>query len=325
MQTFSSWVALPENRSAELAVRRAARAVHSGKVSRRDNPLYLHGPSGTGKSHLVSAMVALFQENRPDGSAQTLAARELPPEGDEQIDGADLVVVEDVQRLQARTRETFARLIDTCQARRRQLVLTATCGPAQLDQPGRLRSRLAGGLVVSLHLLSPESRQTYLRVGAERRGVRLPDEVLAWLSRRLEGSARRLEGALARLEALAKMPGTLDLGRVREAFAGDEDGRPALERIVQGVAGRFGVTAAKLRSKSRLPNVLLARQTAMYLARRHTGLSFQAIGKALGNRDHTTVMHACRKVEQAVATDIELRSAVSQLEAELEGVLKQSA
>jgi chromosomal replication initiator protein len=247
-------------------------------------------------------------------------------EQEEQPGAAHLVVIEDVQRLHARAREAFARLIDACLARRRQLVLTATCGPAQLDQPGRLRSRLAAGLVVSLHLLSPESRRTFLKAGAERGGMKITDEVLAWLSRRLEGSARRLEGALSRLEALSRTPGPLDLERVREAFRGEEEGgQSALDRIVQGVARRFGVTAAKLRSKNRLRKVLLARQTAMYLARRHTGMSFQAIGKELGNRDHTTVMHACRKLEQAVATDLELQSAVFQLEAELEGVLRKSA
>jgi chromosomal replication initiator protein len=271
-------------------------------------------------------MIALIQDAQLPRTVQALAARELGVGQEEQPDNAHLIVIEDVQRLHARAREPLARLIDACQARRRQLVLTATSGPAQLDQPGRLRSRLAGGLVVGLHLLSPESRRTFLKAVAERGGVKLKDDVLAWLSRRLEGSARRLEGAIARLEALSRTPGPLDLRHVREAFAGEEEGGPpALERIVQCVARRFGVTPAKLRSKNRLRKVLLARQTAMYLARRHAGLSFQAIGKELGKRDHTTVMHACRKLEQAITTDLELQSAVCQLEAELEGVLRKSA
>jgi chromosomal replication initiator protein len=185
--------------------------------------------------------------------------------------------------------------------------------------PVRLASRLAGGLVVGLELFGPASRHEFLRRLGEGRGLAIDPAVLAWLAENTPGSARQLEGALTRLADLARALGRPpDEAEVRAAFRPDaETHRPTVERIAQRVSRHFRVEPARLRSRGRTREVLLPRQVGMYLARRLTALSLEQIGAYFGGRDHSTVLHACRKVERALADDPGLSGAVRQLHAEL--------
>src|SRR5262249_33812316 len=180
-------------------------------------------------------------------------------------------------------------------------------------------SRLAGGLVVALESLSAPSRLMLLQDKAQRRQLAISREVLAWLAEHLTGGGRQLEGAIARLETLARLhqrPPDLATGaeHVREqALAG----RPTVERIAQRVGGYFRVEPRQLQSRRRSRQVLLPRQVGMYLARQLTGLSLEQIGAYFGGRDHSTVLHACRKMEQALADNAVLSGAVRQLHSDL--------
>ena len=327
MMTFAQWVTTPENRLARAAAQRVADCV-GGRGRRRDvNPLFLHGPAGTGKTHLVGALVADVTRRRPDLVVCLLPAGDcLPP-----ADGAapewaaaardgDLLVIEDVQHLPAASAETLARVLDARLVRERQTVLTASAGPAQLSRlPQRLAGRLASGLVVGLESLSPASRLALLRDGARRRGLEVDPDVLAWLSEHVGGSARQLEGALHRLQALVALhAGPLDLTVVAGQFGAEaRAARPSIDRIVERVGRYFRVEPGQIRSRQRGRGALLPRQVGMYLARRLTPLSLQQIGAYFGGRDHSTVLHACRKVEQALARDASLSGAVRQLHADL--------
>jgi chromosomal replication initiator protein len=233
-------------------------------------------------------------------------------------DHCDLLAVEDVQHLPGRFAETFARIIDERVADRQQTVCTATMGPAQLTKlPTRLTSRLASGLVVGLTPLGPASRLVFLQDCMERRQLPIGRDVLTWLANHLPGSARQLEGAVGRLEALARLNDripTCDV--VAEHFRDDvELGRPTVQRIVERVGRHFQVDPSMLQSKRRSRGTLVARQVAMALARRLTPLSLEQIGAYFGGRDHSTVLHACRKVE--AGRDASLTGALRQLHAEL--------
>jgi chromosomal replication initiator protein len=200
------------------------------------------------------------------------------------------------------------------------MVFTAAVGPRHLTGlPNRLVSRLAGGLVVGIEALSAGSRLALLRDRAQRRQLAVRPEVLAWLADNVTGGGRQLEGALARLEALTRLHGrSLDLDAVAEHFRTEADAaRPTVERIVVRVGGYFRVEPRQLCSARRSRNVLLPRQVGMYLARQLTGLSLEQIGAHFGGRDHSTVLHACRKVEQALNRDALVAGAVRQLHAEL--------
>jgi chromosomal replication initiator protein len=224
MQTFANWIPLAENRAAWLAVRSVADCVCGRGTRRAVNPLFLHGPAGSGKSHLVCALLAEATQRSPDLQVALLAAADLEslqsgndaPESNREewkaLRQADLLVIEDVQHLPARLEESFVRLMDRGLARGQQLICTALAGPAQLTHlPARVTSRLSSGLVVGLETLSPSSRRKFLQDRIDRRGLNVTAEVVAWLAEHVGGSVRQLEGAVARLASLAPLhPQPLD-------------------------------------------------------------------------------------------------------------------
>jgi chromosomal replication initiator protein len=359
--TFARFLAGPENRSALLAVQDVAATFCAGRPCRR-SPLFLHGPAGTGKTHLVHALVEEITRRCPDRVVALLSARELdgptgggsrsedagsgterhgaatnhapslirnPPSStlNEPLEAArqsDLVVVEDLQYLPARAAEPVVQLLDHVHARQRQVVVTALAGPQQLAHrgvrfPARLTSRLAGGLVVGLEPLQAPSRLALLQDKAQRRQLAVSPDVLVWLAENVSAGGRELEGALARLEALARLqPRPLDVAGVAGHFREQvEASRVTVEHIARRVSGYFRVEARQLQSRRRARSVVVPRQVGMYLARRLTALSLDQIGAYFGGRDHSTVLHACRKVEQALENDPLLSGAVRQLQADL--------
>jgi chromosomal replication initiator protein len=331
--TFARFVPAPQNRSALLAVQGVVESVCSRRGQRQTNPLFLHGPPGTGKTHLVCALIEEITHRCPDLVVTVLSAGDLvpaPPEAGQGPESAlrearhsDLLVIEDLQHLPLRSAEALARALDGLRGRSQQAVCTASAGPQQLAHrgepyPARLTSRLAAGLVVGLEPLPAEGRLAVLEDKAKRRRLPISREALAWLAERL-GGGRELEGALNRLEALTRLHGRpLDVSAVAAQFgAQDGAGQVTVERIAQRVGGYFRIKPEQLQSRRRYRSVLVPRQVGMYLARQLTGLSLGQIGAYFGGRDHSTVLHACRKVEQALARDAVLSGAVRQLHAEL--------
>jgi chromosomal replication initiator protein len=170
-----------------------------------------------------------------------------------------------------------------------------------------------------LEPLARPSRLVFLQDRAQRRQLAVSRDVLAWLAEHVGGSTRQLEGALARVETLARLHGRLpDVALVAEQLHADaEAGRPTVERITERVGAYFRLEPRQIQSRRRLRHALLPRQVGMYLARQLTPLSLQQIGAYFGGRDHSTVLHACRKVEEAMAHDRALSGAVRQLHADL--------
>jgi chromosomal replication initiator protein len=365
--TFARFVAGPENRRALVAVQDVAAALCARRPC-RNSPLVLHGPAGTGKTHLVSALIEEATRRCPDLVIALLSASELgsPAAGGERNEDrrskiedrgsrierqkgtpdrsqssilgppssilsdpleaarqSDLIVVEDLQHLPPHAVEPLVQLLDYLGARRRQVVATALVGPQELAYrgvrfPARLTSRLAGGLVVGLEPLRAESRLALLQDKAQRRQLAVSPDVLGWLAEHLTGGGRQLEGALSRLEALARLePRPLDVAGVARHFQEQaEASRVTLEQIAQRVSRYFRVGAGLLLSRRRSRNVVVPRQVGMYLARCLTALSLEQIGAYFGRRDHSTVLHACRKVEGALGQDPVLSGAVRQLQAD---------
>ena len=330
--TFARFTAAAENRPALLAVQQVAVCVASRRTRRADNPLLVHGPPGVGKSHLVSALVGEVTRNAPDFIVHLVAAGDLDTwddseEREDPFEAArrcDLLIVEDLQHLPLRSAEKWVQLFDYLLARDRQMVFTANAGPQHLNHrgqrfPARLSSRLASGLVVHLPPLSVAGRLALLKDQAQRRQLAVGHDVLAWLAEHLTGGGRHLEGALTRLETLARMHHRpLDVAAVAGHFQEQaEANRPTVERIAERVSGYFRVRPQELQSRRRYRTVLLPRQVGMYLARRLTSLSLQQIGAYFGGWDHSTVRHACKKIETDLARDAVLSGAVRQIHADL--------
>jgi chromosomal replication initiator protein len=232
---------------------------------------------------------------------------------------SDLVIVEDLQFLAVRAAEPLARLLDDLERRRIPIMVTASTGPQGLELPARLSNRLVRGLVVGMEPPGLASRRALLENRARGRQMALPPEVLDWLAEHVIGGGRQLDGALTRLEALARLHARpLDVAAVAEHFREEANATaPTVERIAERVGGHFRVAPRQLLSSRRNRDVLLPRQVGMYLARQLTRLSLEQIGAYFGGRDHSTVRHACRKVELALAADAALSGTIRQLQAGL--------
>lgn len=322
--TFARFVPVPENQSAWAAFKQTVDHLLGHPGSPGVNPLFLHGPAGTGKTHLVWALVRETTRGRSSLSAQVCSAGDIRPlaelgEADAPLAQArdcDLLVVEDLQNLATRSAETLVGIHDALLARRQQMIFTASVGPGHLKQlPARLTSRLAAGLVLGITGYSAASRLALLRDKAQRQQLAVPADTLAWLADHLIGGGRQLEGAIESLKALSH---SLDLATVARHFADQaETTRPTVERIAERVGKQFQVDPRQMQSSQRHRRTLLPRQVSMYLARQLTGLSLGEIGKYFGGRDHSTVLHACQKVDQAMNQDVVLSGTIRQLQADL--------
>jgi len=320
---------LTENRSALAAARRTLEQLTSSRTTTA-MPLLFHGLSGTGKTLLTQAMV-LDLTHRPDGlTAQVLAAGEIPlvaaddaAEDVKHLEAVDLLVLEDLQHLPRRKSQSLCRLLDRRAERRRPTVLTSTVGPAALARlPRRLTSRLAAGLVVQLEPIGKDSRRLVLEEAVTAMAIRLAPDALDELTKRTAGGGLRpVLGALKQLKILIRstvVPVTAE--RLIEILQEQESLSTIsqLERILLRSAERFGVKPVEVLGSSRRKDLVSARQTAIYLARELTDLSLPHLGRFFGNRDHTTILHAHRKIAGLAAADRTLARTLKDLKAELE-------
>lgn len=295
----------------------ACKAVASGEIS-QGRILYLHSPSGLGKSHLSQATGQFILENRPSMRISYLSANEFTNQvvraaKDGQFEGfkqkyqqeCDILLLEEVHCLSGRhrTQAELALIIDTLRDSGKTIVMTANQPPVRLANLHEgLGSRLNAAIVANIDEPDKQTRYNILAVKALRNGLVVPDMVLDYLAERLFGDVRRLEGAVVGLltrTALTKQEVTLQLA---QEMVGDMVGQPLDLNIqaIQEILCRFyKLTTAELTSRSRKRSVLWPRQIGMYLARQYTCESLEEIGKAFG-RDHATVIHAVKQVQQIV-------------------------
>ncbi len=336
--TLTHFVPTPESRSAQLAVLDLASAL--ARARRVTNPLYLHGPPGVGKTLLLSHLIEEVLRKAPRLTVTVLQAGDFEgllrtgdgstEENEDRLEAArenDLLIIEDLQHLclenehrRGVVTEALVQLFDYRQTRQRQMVFTAAVGPGQLSRlPARLVSRLGCGLVVGLTALQESSRLEVLQEKAQERQLAVSRDVLGWLAKHLVGGGRQLDGAIAQLEALTRLhPGPLDVANIATHFQDQRaSGQATVEKIARRVGSYFRIDARHLQSRRRHQSLLLPRQIGMYLTRKLTDLTLESIGKYFGGRHHTTVLHACEKIEAALLDDTAISSAVQQLQADL--------
>lgn len=337
--TFASFVVGRSNTLAHAAARQVAQARRGDPVM--FNPLYIHAGVGLGKTHLLQAVtwagnaggerkvLYLTAEKFMYGFVAALKAQTALA-FKEALRGIDVLVIDDLQFLQGKsTQAEFCHTLNALIDAGRQVVIAADRPPSDLESlDDRVRSRLAGGLVVEMGSLGEELRLGILksRVAAARAhhaSFEVPDQVLDYLAHAITHNGRDLEGAINRLLAHSKLnnqPVTLEMAEreVRDLVRPQEPKRIKIEDIQKVVARQYNVSRQDLLSSRRTANVVRPRQVAMYLAKTLTLRSLPEIGRRFGGRDHTTVLHAVRKIEALVAKDTALLQEVESLKRQLQ-------
>src|SRR5579862_278323 len=336
--TFDTFIVGRSNTLAHAAAKQVA-------TSRRGeplmfNPLYIHAAVGLGKTHLLQAITGagngsdrkvlyLTAERFMYGfvsalkTQTTLAFKEA-------VRAIDVLVIDDLQFLQGRsTQAEFCHTLNALIDAGRQVVIASDRPPSDLESlDDRVRSRLAGGLVVEIGSLGEELRLEILksRTAAARLyhpGFEVPAPVLAYIAKAVTHNGRDLEGAVNRLLAHNKLTGqpvTLEMAEreMRDLIRPQEPKRVRIEDIQRVVARQYNVSRADLLSSRRTTNIVRPRQVAMYLAKTLTLRSLPEIGRRFGGRDHTTVLHAVRKIEGLVGNDTTLAEEIELLKRQLQ-------
>ncbi len=330
--TFDTFVIGSSNRFAH-----AAAVAVAEQPAHAYNPLFIYGDSGLGKTHLLHAIGhynrALFAGTR----VRYISSEEFTNEfinsiRDDRNDSfqaryrhVDVLLVDDIQFLSGKvqTQEEFFHTFNTLHNANKQIVVTSDLPPKKLpDFEERMRSRFEWGLITDIQPPDLETRIAILRKKKQQEDFEVPEEALEYIASRISSNIRELEGALIRVKAFASLNRSpVDMDITRQVLAGLLPDSPGpeitAEMIMNHSANYFGVTMAELTGASRSRALVQARQIAMYLCRELTNLSLPRIGQSFGGRDHTTVMHAERKIRKEMAERRQLYNQVYELTARI--------
>ncbi len=333
--TFDSFVTGPCNRLAHAACVAVAES-----PGRTYNPLFIHGASGLGKTHLLQATCRAIL-SRSGRQAWFLSCETFVNHLIEAIElgqlqefryryrQLDVLVVDDVQFLSKRdqTQEEFFHTFNTLYQSQKQIILSCDCPPAEIPHlEERLVTRFNWGLVAGIDRPAYETRVAIVHKKAAARGQVLPEDVVCLVAGTIDSNTRELEGAITKIAMLSRvLDRPVDLALAEEALVADVP--PArrevtIEQIIEAVSKRYGVRLADLQSRKRTKSVSLPRQVCMYLARHLTRHSLQEIGGYFGGRDHTTVLHANRTIKSLRQADASLHAALEQLSREIQAARK---
>jgi len=333
--TFESFVTGTSNRMAHAGATQVAETLFSGQ--RGFNPLFIHASVGLGKTHLLHAIAWEVKRRTPHAQLLYLTAEKFryqfvgairgtdPIAFKEKLRSIDMLLIDDLEFLHGQhTEQEFDHTINALLDGGKQVVVASARAPNHIDKLNdRMRSRLQRGLVTEIGALDFDLR---LRVLAkrveEKRQVdptfEVPRDVLELLADRLTESGRELEGAVTRLHATwqyMRQQITIDIAEtvIRDLVQGLEPRRIKIEDILKIVSRHFGVSRSDLLSQRRHRSVVWPRQIGMYLAKQLTSRSLPEIGRRFGNRDHTTVLHAIRKIEGEITGSARLKDEIEEL------------
>lgn len=326
--TFDTFVVGGNNefaRAAALAV-----AERPGEIY---NPLFIYGGVGLGKTHLMHSIAHFVLDQNPDVKVLYVTSEKFTNELIDSIQknttnqfrekyrSIDILLIDDIQFIigKERTQEEFFHTFNTLHEAKKQIIISSDRPPKEmLTLEDRLRSRFEHGLIADIQAPDYETRMAILRKKEELDGLKIDEEVLGYIASNIKSNIRELEGALTKIVAFSRLKKReLNLLLAEEALkdiiSPNEKKVITVDLIVEVVAEHHNITPADIYSKDKSRNVSYPRQIAMYLCRRLTDMSVTDIGKALGNRDHSTVLHGCEKVASDMEKDTSLQNTIDVL------------
>ena len=302
------------------------------------NPLFIYGPTGMGKTHLLHAVGNHVQENLPHLKVYYVSAERFLNECVSGIrrgemerfrvryrEKCDLLLIDDIQVIGngQRVQEEFFHTLNNFFEKEKQVVVASDRMPKNINGlEDRIRTRLEWGLIADIQMPDFETRLAILRYKAEKKCISVPDEVANYIAKISKRSIRELEGNLNKVKMFSELQGLkLDLDLTKKVLAGHGEANTlTLEDIQKLTAQHFRLRVIDIKSKNRSKSILQARQLAMYLIRKYLNKSTVEIGQAFGGKDHSTVLNALRKMQNQLEKNSELKKHFESLEARIHNI-----
>src|SRR3989338_3237726 len=324
---FDHFVVGPSNRFAFAAAQAVAES-----PAKAYNPFFIYGPVGLGKTHLIRAITHKIRQLHPNLKHSYMSSEQFTNELIDSIRNRstaqfrkkyreiDVLLIDDIQFIAGKesTQEEFFHTFNALHDNRKQIIITSDRPPKEITNlDERLSSRFAWGLAADIQPPDYETRVAILRKKIKNEAIQVPDDVIHFIAAQIKTNIRELEGALIRVAAyslLEEKPVTLEVAvKTLKDMVREASRAISIDMVQKTVAEFFRVPLAELRAKKRTRNIVLPRQIAMYLSRQLTAHSLPEIGTAFGGKDHTTVLHSCKKIEQSLIIDREIKNIVDQL------------
>jgi chromosomal replication initiator protein len=321
--TFESFVVGPSNRFAH-----AASSAVCDSPAKAYNPLFIYGGTGLGKTHLMHAIGHRILQRSPKSKILYISSEEFTNQliasiqnrtmnkFKEKHRSVDVLLIDDIHFIAGKesTQEEFFHTFNTLYDAHKQIVVSSDRPPKEIQSlEERLVTRFEWGLVTDIQPPDFETRMAILRKKSERDSIILPDDVYYFLAEKIKSNIRELEGALIRVVAYAKLVGSeISVDMVKDVLKDmirEGEKKITIDMIQKRVCEYFDIKASDMKAKKRSRGIAYPRQIAMYLARQLTDYSLPEIGEYFGGRDHTTVMHACDKIQK----DLKVKSGLAEL------------
>ncbi len=335
--SFDRFIVGPSNQFAHAAS--TAVAMKPGEAY---NPLFIYGGVGLGKTHLINAIgnhilhstsnmariCCISAEHFTNQVINSIKSNKMEEFRNRYRFGCDVLLIDDIQFIAGKesTQEEFFHTFNTLYESKKQIVLTSDKSPKDMSYlEERLRSRFEWGLITDIQPPETETRIAIIKNKAESEGVPMPDEVALYLAQNTISNIRELEGTLINIIAYAKLLKTeitVELAKEvhRNLLRGQEARILSIESIQKEVAQFYGIKLQDLKSEKKQKNIAFPRQVTMYLSRRYTGASYPEIGEKFGGKDHSTVIHAVKKIERMLEDDPDFKNTIHTLSSKIESI-----
>ena len=325
--TFDTFVSGTSNQFAHAA----AMAV-SNNPATTYNPLFIYGGVGLGKTHLINAIGNAIYKNNNNTKICYYSSEKFTNELINSLRHAkmdefrnkfrsiDILLIDDIQFIAGKksTQEEFFHTFNALYESHKQIIVTSDKFPKEIpDLEERLRSRFEWGLIADIQAPDTETKQAILKMKADQNSIKLPEDVIFFLANSISNNVRELEGYLIRIGAYSSLTSTpIDIEMAKKVLKDiliENSKEITIEKIQKKVAEHFQIKTSELKSSKRLKNIVFPRQVAMYICRKLTSFSYPEIGSKFGGKDHSTIIHAIKKIEKVMKEDIQMKNIIEKL------------